>query len=94
MCVSSFIAKLWRDVFGQAGLQLGRARTQPSAAWIQECVHVAIREEALQSDRDEIYHQWPLSSAPPSPPYPVCDEPMGELSPGAPRNGQTEREDL
>ena len=90
MHVSSFLAKMWRDVFGQADLKWEHARTQP-AAWIQERVHVAIGEQALQSDRDEIYHQWTSSSAPPSPPYPVGNEPTVRLSPGAPGNGQTDR---
>jgi serine/threonine protein phosphatase PrpC len=99
MRVLSFITKMWREMFGQAGPKLERERTQPSAAWIQERVHVAIGEEALQSDSGEIYHQWPLPSVPPpSPPYPVSNElpannePTMRPSPGAPRNGQTDME--
>ena len=91
MRVSSFLGKIWRDVFGQAGPKWERARTQPPAAWIQERVHVATGEEALQSDRDAIYRQWVLSPAPPSPPSAVRAESKGELSPGMPGNGQTER---
>lgn len=90
MHVSSFLAKMWRDVFGQADLKWEHARTQP-AAWIQERVHVAIGEQALQSDDDEIYQQWTSSSAPLSPPYPVGNEPTVRLSPAAPGNGQTDR---
>ncbi len=90
MHVSSFLAKMWRDVFGQADLKWEHARTQP-AAWIQERVHVAIGEQVLQNDHDEIYHQWTSSSAPLSPPYPVGNEPTVRLSPDAPGNGQTDR---
>src|SRR5579864_2964171 len=92
MRVSSFLAKIQRDVFGQAGPKWERARTQPSAAWIQERVHVAIGEEALQSDRDEIYRQWMSSPAPLSPRSPVCAESTEKQSPGARRKRQRERE--
>ena len=98
MPVLSFIAKIWREMFGQAAPKLEHERTQPSAAWIQERVHAAIGEEALQSESGEMYHQWPLPSAPPSPPYPVSNElpannePTMRPSPGVPSNGRTDME--
>lgn len=91
MRVSSFLAKIWRDISGQAGPKWKCMQTPPSAAWIQERVHVAIGEEALQSDRDAIYRQWMLSPASSLPPSAVRAESKGELSPGAPGNGQTEK---
>ena len=45
MRVLSFIAKMWREMFGQAAPKLEHERTQPSAAWIQERVHAAIGED-------------------------------------------------
>src|SRR5260370_36551184 len=96
MRVLSFITKMWREMFGQGGPKLERERTQPSAAWIQERVHAAIGEEALQSDSSEMYHQWPLPSAPPSPLYPVSNnlpannQPTMRPSPGVPSTARTD----
>ena len=88
MSMISFIAKKWKEVFEQAHMQSGCEQIQPSAAWIRERVHVAIGEEALQSDTDEIYRQCSLSPAPSSPPYQVCDEPTVRLSAGEAENGR------
>jgi serine/threonine protein phosphatase PrpC len=88
MSMVSFIAKKWKEVFEQARMQSGGERIEPSEAWIRERVHVAIGEEALQSDIDEIYRQWSLSLAPSSSPYQVCDEPTVRLSTGEAENGR------
>src|SRR6266480_491402 len=90
MRMSSFIAKIWREVFGQAHLKPEREPEQPSAAWIREHVHAAIGEEALQNNSDEIYRQWPLPVAPrPSAPA-VNVEPTKELPPDQRGNVQTD----
>ena len=90
MRVLSFIAKMWREMFGQAAPKLEREQTKPSATRTQERVHAAIGEEALQSDSGERYHQRQLPPAPPSPPYAANKEPTVRPSPGTPRNRQTD----
>ena len=91
MRMFSFIAKAHRRVFAQADPKCRRAQEQPSAARIQKRIHVAVGEEVLQSDIDEIYRQWTSSSASLSPPYPVGIAPMVGLSAGASGNGLMER---
>lgn len=88
MGVSGIIAKLWREVFGQESLKPECAPTEPSPAWIQERVHTAIGEEALQSEMDDVCRQWSLSSAAFSTQSPVRVEPTKDLTPGRPGNGQ------
>ncbi|HEX6477885.1 MAG TPA: protein phosphatase 2C domain-containing protein [Ktedonobacteraceae bacterium] len=88
MRVSSLIAKLWKGVFVQERPKLEPGSTKPSPAWIQEHVHVAIGEEALQSNIDDICRQWTLSSAPFSTPSQVSVEPAMGLPSGEPGNGQ------
>src|SRR5712672_1360814 len=75
MRVSRLIAKLWKEVFVQERTKLEPGPTQPSPVWIQERVHVAIGEEALQSDTDDICCKWSLSSAPFSTPSQLSVEP-------------------
>jgi len=87
----SFIAKAHRKVFVQADPKCRRAQEQPSAARIQKRIHVAVGEEVLQSDIDEIYRQWTSSSASLSPPYPVGIAPMVGLSADMSGNGLMER---
>lgn len=88
MRVSSLIAKLWKEVFVQERPKLEPGPTQPSPTWIQERVHVAIGEEALQSDIDDICRQWSLSSAPFSTPSQLNVEPAMSMPAGEPGNGQ------
>src|SRR5258706_1023721 len=90
MRMSSFIAKIWREVFGQAHLKPERESEQPSAAWIREHVHAAIGDEALQINSEEIYRQWPLPVAPRSSAPAVDVEPTKEVPPGQPGNVQTD----
>jgi serine/threonine protein phosphatase PrpC len=92
MDTSSFIAKIRRGVFVQAGLPFGRARARSLPARIQRRVHVAANEEALQYSGDEGERQWPSPSAPFSPPYPVRDEPMIGPPAGKPGNGHMDME--
>lgn len=89
MSMFSFIAKAHRKVFVQADPKCSRAQEQPSADRIQKRIHVAVGEEVLQSDIDEIYRQWTSSSASLSPPYPVGIAPMVGLSAGASGNERT-----
>jgi serine/threonine protein phosphatase PrpC len=90
MRMFSFIAKIWREVSGQAHLEPEREPEQPSAAWIREHVHAAIGEEALQSNSDEIYQQWPLPVASRSSVPSVNIEPTKDLPPGQAGNVQTD----
>lgn len=90
MGLSSFIAKLWRIVYRQESLKPERTATQPSPTWIRERVHVAIGEEALRSNSDEIYRQCSLPSAPFSSPSLASVEPTIGLPLGKPENGQTD----
>lgn len=90
MGLPSFIAKLWRTVYRQESLKPERTATQLSSAWIRERVHVAIDEEALQSNSDEISRQCLLPSAPFSSPSSASVEPTVELPLGKPENGYTD----
>src|SRR6185312_9359385 len=90
--VSGIIAKLWREVFGQESLKPEWTPTEPSPAWIQERVHVAIGEEALQPEMDDVCRQWTLSSAAFSTQSPLNIEPKIDLTPGLPGNGQMDKD--
>lgn len=88
MRVPSLIAKLWKEVFVQEHRKLESGPTQPSPTWIQERVHAAIGEEALQSDINGIYRQWPSTSTPFSAPSQVNIEPAMGLPPCESENRQ------
>src|SRR5258708_32208337 len=92
MNTSSFIAKIRRGVFVQAGLPSGGEQARSLPARIQRRIHLATDEEVLQHSTNEGERQWPLPSAPSSPPYPVRDEPMIETPAGKPGHGQMDME--
>src|SRR5258708_15438217 len=92
MNTSSFIAKIRRGVFVTAGLQSGGDQARSLPARIKRRIHLATDEEVLQHSTNEGERQWPLPSAPSSPPYPVRDEPMIETPAGKPGHGQMDME--
>jgi serine/threonine protein phosphatase PrpC len=92
MNTSSFIAKIRRGVFVQAGLPSGGEQVRSLPARIQRRIHLATDEEVLQHSANEGERQWPLSSAPASPPHPVRDEPMIGMPAGKPEQGQMDME--
>src|SRR5579875_1057886 len=91
MDVTGFITKLWKTIFKQKS-PAERTTTHPSPAWIRERVHIAIGEEALQSNSDEIYRQWLPSSTPFSSPSPASVGPTKSFPHGKrEENEQTHR---
>src|SRR5260370_3987699 len=88
----SFRAKIRRGGFVQAGLPSGGEQARSLPARIQRRIHLATDEEVLQHSANEGEHQWPLPSAPSSPPYPVRDEPMIGMPAGKPGHGQMDME--
>ena len=86
-----YLAKARRKLFVHADPTCKRAQEQPSAARIKRRVHVAIGEEASQSDIDEIYRKWTSTSVPLTPPYQVGIAPIEGPSAGTSGNGLMER---
>ncbi|HLH63192.1 MAG TPA: protein phosphatase 2C domain-containing protein [Ktedonobacteraceae bacterium] len=86
MRVSSYITKLWREVFGQESLEPEHAQTQISPDWIRARVHAALAEETFQAKGDEMEQQPSWSSTLLSPPSPVNVEPMVGLPAGGGMN--------
>jgi serine/threonine protein phosphatase PrpC len=78
-------------VFGQESPKPECAPTEPSPAWIQERVHAAIGEQALQSEMDDVCRQWTLSSTAYSTQSPVSIDPTIEPTPDRPGNGQMDK---
>src|SRR5258708_13709805 len=76
MNTSSFIAKIRRGGFVQAGLPSGGEQARALPARIQRRIHLATDEEVLQHSTNEGERLWPLPSAPSSPPSPWPDAPL------------------